>query len=95
MLRKLLLRGAIMSVLFMLTVVDYGYGDPQGSKILFPNLTVITSERSNVESGYPLYQMIDEDHKTTWVFNSDPLAGEMNELVQFQYYQDNKRIFKI
>jgi hypothetical protein len=68
----------------MLIIVDYGYSDPQGSRILFPNLTVSTSERSNVRSGYPLYQMIDEDPKTAWVFNPDPLAGEMNELVQFE-----------
>ena len=84
MLRKLLLHGAIMSVLFILTIVDYGYSDPQGPRILFPNLTITTSERSNMRSGYPLFQMIDKDPKTTWVFNSDPLAGDTNELVQFE-----------
>ena len=84
MLRKLLLHGSIMSMLFMLIIVDYGYSDSQGSRILFPNLTITTSERSNVRSDYPLYQMIDEDPKTAWVFNPDPLAGEMNELVRFE-----------
>jgi hypothetical protein len=84
MLRKLLLHGAIMSMLFILIIVDYGYSDPQGSRILFPNVIVTTSERSNVRSGYPLFQMIDEDPKTAWVFNPDPLAGEMNEPVQFE-----------
>jgi hypothetical protein len=90
MIGKSSLSGAALALLTLFTVVDNCYSDLQGPKIIFPNLTITTSERSHEQSSYPLYQIIDDNPKTTWVFTTDAYDEGRNRSIQLeiQFHDD-------
>jgi len=72
---KLQPAGPIALILTIFFVACTVYGDMQSPKLLFPNLSITTSERSYTENEYPLYQLVDKNLKTTWVFNAYDYKG--------------------
>ena len=57
-------------MLILLIVVSLNVSaDPSHPQIIFKNLKISTSEYTDVSTNYPLYQIIDGDFSTAWVFN--------------------------
>lgn len=52
------------------------HADPNNSRLIFPNLDITSSDLSSTENKYPLYQMVDGNTKTTWVFNKDSYSSK-------------------
>ena len=67
--------GPITLILIIFFAACTVYGDMQSPKLLFPNLSITTSERSYTENEYPLYQLMDKNLKTTWVFSASDYKG--------------------
>jgi hypothetical protein len=91
MIKKAFLFGAALALLSLFTVVVDCYSDMQGPRIIFPNLTITTSERFfYVQNSYPLYQMIDDNPETTWVFITDAHDEVRNKPIQLeiQFHDD-------
>lgn len=61
----------IFIVIFFICLSSQVYADPTHQTLIFPNMKITSSEKSDDElnNKYRLYQLIDNNLKTTWVFN--------------------------